>query len=495
MFRFKTLLGRLSATYICIVLFTMLLLGITVTYFLRWRAVDECQERLVRLATTISDLFEDSLLAMEAGDDMAQNVEELISYEECAVVVVDKYDVTYLDLLHSSGIDEYSRHLEENRENMLEVVLQGQTVYHVSYEENFFATPIVTLGAPLMVEDQAIGAIFLYKEVSQLSGSLGMLYTQLLVVGCVAIFFGFLLIYYTTRKIEQPLLAINQAAKELAKGNFKQRIAGVAEENEVGQLVDTFNVMAEELEKYENTQQSFVANVSHELRSPLTSIQGFVQGMLDGAIEEADQKQYLEIVLSETKRLNILISDLLDLAKFESGQFPLHISKWDVNELCRQCVIRFITKIEDKKLDMVVNVPEGRTMVEADKDRITQVLTNLIDNAVKFCDPGGTLKLWTLEADGKVRVSVSNTGEVIPEEDLPFVFERFYKVDKSHNRKSPGTGIGLSIVRNILLQHGEGIWVNSKEGQGTVFSFTLPLATEQKEKKPRGRDKGEKPEG
>lgn len=204
--------------------------------------------------------------------------------------------------------------------------------------------------------------------------------------------------------------------------------------------------MAEEIEKYETTRESFVGNVSHELKSPLTSIQGFVQGILDGTIEEQDKNQYLEIVLSETKRMNALIGDLLDLAKFESGQFPMNFTRWDINEVIRQCFINFITKIEDKSLDVTINIPDGKQMVYADKDRIMQVLTNLIDNAVKFCDNKGELKIWThKDGNGVVQISISNTGKIIPEEDIPYVFDRFFKVDKSHNRKAPARALGFPL--------------------------------------------------
>ena len=158
----------------------------------------------------------------------------------------------------------------------------------------------------------------------------------------------------------------------------------------------------------------------------------------------------------------------------------MHMTRWDLSEMLRRSLIRFIGKIEEKNLELAVNIPEEQLMVLADQDRIAQVVTNLLDNAVKFCEMHGTLKLWVYCADAKVHVNISNTGEIIPEQDLPFVFDRFFKVDKSHNRKSPGTGLGLSIVKKILLQHGQDIWVNSKPGMGTVFTFTLEQAAEEK---------------
>ena len=181
--------------------------------------------------------------------------------------------------------------------------------------------------------------------------------------------------------------------------------------------------------------------------------------------------------------MNALIVDLLDLVRIESDQFPMDMAVWDINELIRRCIINFIGKIEDKRIDLSVNIPEEKTEVRADMDRITQVITNLLDNAVKFWEEGGTIKIWTYLSDGKVNINISNTGQIIPPEDLKYIFDRFFKVDKSHNRKIPGTGIGLSIVKEIINRHDEKIWVNSQAGMGTVFTFTLSLADEKDGKK------------
>ena len=280
----------------------------------------------------------------------------------------------------------------------------------------------------------------------------------------------------SNNKTKRVLNSINYAARAFARGDFEARVDIKGAPRDLANLADSFNNMAESLQKYESTRQSFVANVSHELKSPLTSIQGFVQGMLDGTIEQKDQPQYLNIVLQETKRMNLLVVDLLDLAKIESGQFPLQMTQFDIAEELRRTLIRFLTKIEDKNIEVIADIPEEKLMVKADQSRIAQVLTNLVDNAVKFCNRNGTLKIWIYEADGRAHVNIANSGAYIPEEDLPYVFDRFFKVDKSHNRKSPGTGIGLSIVKNIIVQHGEKIWVNSRMGTGTVFTFTLRIA-------------------
>ena len=293
----------------------------------------------------------------------------------------------------------------------------------------------------------------------------------------ISIMVAFILVFFLSRRIVKPIKDISYAAGELSRGNLDWRVpVKLKNRDEIGELAESFNKMAEELKIQDGLRNTFIANVSHELRTPLTSIQGFIQGMLDRAIEEEDRDKYLDIVLVETKRMNTLISNLLSLAKIESGKFPVEFSEFDINELLRRCVIMFEQRIEEKHLEVSIQLREEKMMVWADEDRISQVITNLLDNAVKFSKDGGELKIWTHTIDNKVYVNIADTGEGIPLEDKPYIFERFYKVDKSHSRNKPGTGIGLSIVKRIIKQHGEKISLQSDEGKGTIFTFTLTKA-------------------
>ena len=288
----------------------------------------------------------------------------------------------------------------------------------------------------------------------------------------IAIVIAALLIYIFSLRITRPLKQIRNAAAKISNGEFGRRL-DIKSQDEIGELAKTFNQMAAALQNLEEMRRGFIANVSHELRSPLASVQGFIQGMLDGAIEDADRDKYLQIVLGETKRMSSLINDLLSLAKIESGKFPIEYSEFDINELLRRCLLTFEQRIEEKNIGVVVGLSEEKLNVWADEDRISQVITNLIDNAVKFTGEGGELKVWTFTTENKVHVNISDTGVGIPQEDQPYVFERFFKVDKAHSPGTSGTGIGLSIVKRIIAQHGETIGLQSEEGKGTTFSFTL----------------------
>lgn len=481
MLRFKTLFGRLLFTYMLIIAVSLLVLGALAGQIMRWYSVSTETDRLNRTAGSVAQSFADDFRQGDTGEELRQYIKQLAELEGYNIHVVDRYELTILD---AKGIKESQdeAQLESERAQGMDTVLSGQAMSKVSYMNEGRLTAAMTVGQPIVVDEYVLGGVFVQGKLNSLAASMNAMYMQIGVYACICVILAFILVYYTARKIERPLNQMNVAAKAIAKGNFDKRL-DMKEKDEIGQLAATFNAMMDTLEKYENTRQSFVANVSHELKSPLTSIQGFVQGMLDGTISREDENQYLEIVLSETKRLNVLIVDLLELAKAESGQFPLHMTEWDLNELIRQCIIKFITKIDDKNMEVVADIPDHRDMVWADKDRMTQVLTNLLDNAVKFTEIGGTLKVWTEVEEKRVTVSISNTGAIIPEEDIDFVFDRFFKVDKSHNRKAPGTGIGLSIVKNIVQQHDQKVWVNSREDMGTVFSFTLARAKSDKRMK------------
>ena len=281
----------------------------------------------------------------------------------------------------------------------------------------------------------------------------------------------------STRNQCQPLKEMAQAAREFGHGNLKARVrTGGKNTEEVDELAVAFNAMAASLEKSEYQRQEFVANVSHELKTPMTTIGGYVDGILDGTIPPERHRYYMQIVSDETKRLSRLVRSMLDISKLhDTGSIPEEKkSRFDVEEAMGQVLISFEQQINDKRLDVNVDIPEHPTYTRADQDAITQVIYNLIDNAVKFCAEGAQLGLKIREGGGKIYISVSNQGQTIPSEELPLVFDRFHKTDKSRTQNRDGWGLGLYIVKTIVCSHGENISVSSREGK-TEFTFTLPL--------------------
>ncbi|MBR0576406.1 HAMP domain-containing histidine kinase [Proteiniclasticum sp. BAD-10] len=326
---------------------------------------------------------------------------------------------------------------------------------------------------PVIASQAYQGAIVVYTPMEKIWEPLNEIYVRLWTMTIIAVLLSALLIYYIAqRMLFRPLVELNNIARKISKGEVNQRVL-VTSNDEIGQLSESFNSMAESLEKTDKNRRDFLSNISHELRSPITSIRGFIAGILDGIIPMDKERDYLKIVYDEIQRLTRLVNDLLDLSAMESGKFSFKMTELDINEIVRICVTRFETKINDKALKVNVTLEGDHLYVAGDRDRLIQVLTNLTDNAVKHCMDNGHINIQTKIKGKKVHVSVYNDGHPISDEDIRYIWDRFYKGDKSRTNKV-STGLGLPIVRNIITQFGEDIWVENK-GQGVIFTFTLSM--------------------
>ena len=273
----------------------------------------------------------------------------------------------------------------------------------------------------------------------------------------------------------KPINEMADAALKFAHGDFSARVTADERDDEIGALAASFNQMAESLEQSERQRSEFVANVAHELKTPMTTIAGFADGILDGTIPYEKQAAYLETISSETKRLNRLVRSMLDLSRIQSvGAEELRRHSFDAAELLVETLVLFEPKINERKLDVDVQLPEDPMTVCGSRDAINQVVYNLLENAVKFSVPGSTLGLSLFKQGGKAYVSVKNHGETIPPEELALIFDRFHKTDKSRSLDRDGYGLGLYIVKTILNNHGEDIVVTSRAGV-TEFVFSLTL--------------------
>ena len=277
-----------------------------------------------------------------------------------------------------------------------------------------------------------------------------------------------------TRRQTETLREISSAARQFAHGDFSARINAEGADEETSELATAFNNMANSLEKQEALRQEFISNVSHELKTPMTTIAGFMDGMLDGTIPPERYSYYMSSVSSEVKRLNRMVRSMLDISRMNATSESVVKSRFDVTETLGRTLLTFEQKIEAKHLDVEVNMPDRAVYVLANEDNITQVIYNLIDNAVKFAREASPLQLAVESSGGKALISVANTGTTIPAEELPLVFDRFHKSDKSRSMDTSGVGLGLYIVKTILGSHGEDITVTS-ENEITTFTFTLEL--------------------
>ena len=324
---------------------------------------------------------------------------------------------------------------------------------------------------------QAVGIVIVSVPTATVSALLDRLANYYLCTALIVVLVFIIISAVFMGRQSRPLQEMARAANAFAHGDLDSRVR--VEENaseEIQDLTVAFNNMASSLQKSEYRRQEFVANVSHELKTPMTTISGYVDGILDGTIPEAKRDHYLRIVSDETKRLARLVRSMLDISQLQSEEGIPDEKKmnFDMGECAGQVLLTFEKKINDKHLEVSVDMPEHPVYTFANPDSITQVIYNLLDNAIKFCPEGGNLGLTIREGGKKVYVSVSNDGDTIPPEELPLVFDRFHKLDKSRSQNRDGWGLGLYIVKTIVCKHGENISVTSRDGK-TEFTFTMPL--------------------
>ncbi len=324
---------------------------------------------------------------------------------------------------------------------------------------------------------EALGIVIASTPMANSIGALRSMSHTYLISCAAAILLAALIMLWVVRRHSDPLKQMSQAAVAFGHGDLSARVkVNTKCSKEVQELALAFNNMADSLEKGEYRRQEFVANVSHELKTPMTTISGFADGILDGTIPKERQNHYLKLISDETKRLNRLVRSMLDTTRLQNGEkiSEAKKSRFDILECAGQVILTFEQKITEKALEVQVDMPDYPVYTHAHQDNIIQVLYNLLDNGVKFCPQGGNLSLRIRTGGHKIYVTVGNSGKAIPAQELPLVFDRFHKTDKSRSENRDGWGLGLYIVKAIIDAHGENISVSS-HNDNTEFTFTLPL--------------------
>ena len=321
------------------------------------------------------------------------------------------------------------------------------------------------------------GYVFVSSGVAEIQGDWSTFVMAVSVISIVVILISLVFSFTYSTRMARPLDEIAAASRKFARGDFSVRVRQVDDpEDEMGALIESFNKMADSLEVADARRGEFIANVSHELRTPMTTIAGFADGILDGTIPPEESAKYLTSIRDETRRLSRLVRDMLDVSQMKSGTMDTaKYSKFDLIELVLQTLLSFEARATKKNLDVDPQLPENNIMVYADKDAITRVIYNLLDNAVKFAKAGSCLVIRVYKEGEKAYFSVKDEGETIPPDDLPFIFDRFHKSDRSRSMDKDGVGLGLYLVKTIINSHDEDIAVKSVDGM-TEFVFTLKLA-------------------
>ncbi len=356
----------------------------------------------------------------------------------------------------------------ESRENLIISDLGG------IYKSGHY---VVTASINSEEDDGIIGYVLVTSDTDEILGTWSTFLMMASVVAVLVFCLSMIVSLVYSKRMARPLDEMALASRRFARGDFSVRVRQQDDPtDEMGALIESFNKMADSLEKSEKRRSEFIANISHELRTPMTTIAGFADGILDGTIPKEEEEKYLKSIRDETRRLSRLVRDMLSASQAKArSSDPKRRTVFDLTELVLQILLSFESRATAKNLDVDPQLPDNHIMVIADKDAITQVIYNLLDNAVKFARVGSCLTLRLYKDGKKAYVSIKDEGETIPPDDLPFIFDRFHKSDRSRSLDKDGVGLGLYLVKSIINSHDEDIAVRSEDGI-TEFVFTLKLA-------------------
>ena len=384
----------------------------------------------------------------------------------CKEMMNEKFNVSGdFDCIIHSGYDIDNSIVEEAAKGNYSVVstLQGT-----------FIRNQITTASPIAVKGKTVAIVFATEPITESWNIYVRKILQIfLIAALLALVVSFITVYYLSYRLTRPLREMSKATKRYAEGDFSYKVK-VKGNDELAELAQAFNSMAMALSTLESSRRSFVANVSHELKTPMTSIGGFIDGMLDGTIPPESHKHYLQIVSDEVKRLSRLVTGMLNMSKLEAGEMPINMREFDISADIFKTLLSFEKKINDKSIEILGLDTMESVIVNADEDMLLQVIYNLIDNAVKFTPECGYIIIKDYRDSEKVFVSIRNSGDGIEREELSKVFERFYKIDKSRSYDVKGAGLGLYLVKSIIELHGGEIRVDSKVGEYTEFAFWIP---------------------
>ena len=442
------------------------------------------EEKQLTLSDTVQKVAESTMSYLSAGNEvsgfLAQqalennfriNLMQLSSYSGASIYIADNTGLITRTSFPGEHRNEQGEYLPENAVNQL--VSTGE-LSEVGVLDGFLSEPHFTQGVALKDSSGDADVLIIVSIPAEAS----MRFSQ----NMIRIFLWYLITiiiitliatYLIVKQTSGPIVALSKAAQSFARGDFSRRVTLPRYHDELYTLTDSFNTMADEIMKNENERKGLIANVSHDLRTPMTTISGFVDAMIDGTIKPENQDKYLKIISDEVKRLSRLANDMVELSRFQSDTFEFTPTSFDLTEVVRRIVISFEQKIVEKNIEIDMDIPDVLNIF-ADRDSVFRVIYNLTDNAVKFTNQNGRMAFKISQSGGKAVMSIENSGTPIPPEEARNVFERFYKLDKSRSENKHGAGLGLYIAKTIVGKHGGDIYATSLP-DGTRFTFNLPI--------------------
>ncbi len=468
MLRTKTIFGRILLSNFLIVTICMTVLGTILFAFFGNYTIGEKKETLQEEVAHISELtvfFQDnpspatSSLYYMSVNEVAQRISGIVFLVERDGKVI-------------AGSHNLSEHISGDMPSSFAHRLFEGKATQLSTFGGFFRDTYLLVSTPVVYHGEMPAVACVAVPMPNINRYRDDIFRTVLWAILLTLPLSCLVSYFISRRISSPLKKIASAAKGIMKGDFSVEVP-VHGNDEIAALSDTFNQMTYSLKKLEDMRSGFIASVSHELRTPMTTISGFIEGILDNTIPKERWQEYLSIVLSETKRLARLVNELLLVARMEEG-LELKRTEFDLNELIRISILRFESVFTEKNIDADIQFDAEICPVFADRDALDRVFINLFDNALKFNESGGYVRLSVSQTDSRVTVIVENSGEGIPEEDIKRIWDKFYKTDRSRGKDKTGVGLGLYLVRNIITAHDGQMQAESVPGEYTRFTFSIP---------------------
>ena len=489
----KTLFRKYLKITSLIILVSFLCLGSVMVVFVSRYWNMERRELLLQNAHGVSNIAATSLLKEDKntftidGNRMEEFVSAFSKNIDACILVTDvdgKIVMSHNDVRLQANVDGTSTTLDKD---ILDYVIRNGQYYGKTDLGGYFGEKYGVAGVPIVVTNEngvetTIGAAFAASSLAAVTGFQAEVIKMFFLAGIAAFMVAFGVTWLYSYRMTRPLRTMCDATKSFAMGDFSVRVP-VFSDDEVGELAKAFNQMAETLANSESMNRNFIANVSHELKTPMTTISGFIDGIIDGTIPPEKEQYYLGIVSTEVKRLSRLVKTMLDLSRIDSGKMVLRRARFDISNTIFVALLSFESKIDEKKIEIRGLEDSQPIFVDGDPDMIHQVLYNLLENAVKFTNVNGYIEIHAVEEPERVTVSIRNSGPGISPDDVKMIFDRFYKTDKSRSQDKNGMGLGLYIVKTMVQLHGGEIHVESVENEYTLFEFWIPNHSEKSEKK------------
>lgn len=463
----KTLYLKLILAYIIFGLFGFVVVATFVSNMNMDHLKKQQADSLYREATLIANTYASGLYNNEVSLEVVKSqLDALDTYLNATLWIINPSGRLILD--SSAPLDVENEIVIEN----FDPTVTAGSYYTIGNFFNTFDEDMLSVFAPITSDFKVKGYVVIHSSLSDILKEADNLLTISYIMLVILFLLSLIILIFFTEIVYIPLRKITEATEQYASGNMHYEFS-VESEDEMGYLAATLSYMASEIARSEDDQKKFVANVSHDFRSPLTSIKGYLEAMIDGTIPPEMHEKYLTILLNETERLRKLTNSLLTLNNLNTKGIMLNKTDFDINKTIRGVAASFEGTCRAKTIAIELVLTGDEMYVVADVDKIQQVLYNLLDNAIKFSHQDSVIKIETTEKHNKVFVSVKDSGIGIPKDDLKLIWDRFYKSDLSRGKDKKGTGLGLSITKEIIRSHGENINVISTEGVGTEFIFSL----------------------